>query len=232
MAVKNRENASIQEIWDVQRALGGEKRGWHPYFRMNDREESEFEMLDERPGSVEDWGRPELEDETKNIGDAIEEYLAERYWMEEVDDGAVDVVVTEGPFSGVPVQAKGAAVLVTQGEGRDGRMYSRPGGFYMREDRMEELADEEEAILYTAVHHPQWEFEEEPDAPVIEINEEVDSAVIGELAFPAADVYEATDFDSDGKKYWNWDKAYGERPDTRKTVERWYDDTFLQARTG
>lgn len=232
MSMETLQKASVQKIWRVQEALGGEKIGWHPYYRMNDREEKEFEMLDTRPESVEDWGRPELEDETKNIGDAVERYLADRYWMEEVDDGAVDLVVTEGPFSGVPVQAKGAAVLVTQGEGEDGEMYSRPGGFYMREDRMSELAEEEEAILYTAVHHPQWEFEEEPDAPVIEINEEVDSAVIGELALPAEQVYDATDFNSDGKKYWNWQKAYGERPETSKTVEEWYDDTFLQARTG
>lgn len=232
MAVKNREKASVQDIWDVQRALGGKTRGWHPEFYMNDRAEEAEDPLNERPESVEEWGRPDLEDATDEIGDAVEEYLEDRFWMEIVDDGAVDLVIDEGPLEGSLVQAKGAIVLAKGGKkDSEGRLYSRPGGFYMREDRMKELAEaDENAILYTVVHYPRREHE--TDLPVLEVNEEIDTAVLGELAFPAEEAYRRTDFDSDGKKYWKWDKAYGERPDTSSTVEEWYEDTFLQARTG
>jgi len=151
--------------------------------------------------------------------------------MEIVDDGAVDLVVDDGEFEGTLVQAKGASVL-SKGGKRDaqGRLYSRPGGFYMREDRMKELAEaEEDAILYTVVHYPRREHEIQ-DVPLLDVNDVIDTAVIGELAFSAEDVYRRTDFDSDGKKYWKWPHAYGERPETSSTVDNWYSETFLQAR--
>ena len=232
MEAENEKKASIQNIWNVQEGLGGEVRGWHPEFFMNDRADEAVDKLDERPESVEEWGRPDLEELTDEIGDAVEEYLEGRYWMDNIDDGAVDLVVEEGPFEGSLVQAKGAAVLAKGGK-RDsqGRLYSRPGGFYMREDRMEELVEaEEDAILYTAVHYPcrQHSIEE---VPILELNDEVDTAIIGEFAFPAEKVHRETEYNSGGFGYWKWPDAYGERPKSSSTVKKWYDDSFLQART-
>lgn len=228
MNTGQKKNASIEDIWSIQEALGGERHGWHPYFQMNDRAREAEDPLDERPESVEEWGRPDLDGATDEIGDAVEEYLEDRFWMDNIDDGAVDLVVEEGSLQGSLVQAKGAIVLAKGGK-RDshGRLYSRPGGFYMREDRMEELAEaEKNAILYTVVHYPRREHD--TDLPVLDVNEEIDTAVIGELAFPAEEVYRRTDFDSDGKKYWKWSKAYGERPDTSETVDNWYRNSFLE----
>lgn len=224
-----RKRKSVESIWRIQEALGGERRGWHPRFYMNDITTDSAETLDERPESVEDWGRPELESSTKQIGDAIESYLEENYWMDNVDDGAVDLIVEEGAFEDALVQAKGAVVKATQGDDGKGRMYSRPGGFYLREDRMKELSEaDEDAILYTVVHYPRRELPEDLEVPLVSINDDVDSALVGEFAFPAEEVYRSTDFDRDGKKYWDWDKAYGERPNTSSVVERWHQDSFLE----
>lgn len=228
MEAENEKKASIQSIWNVQKAMGGEVRGWHPEFFMNDRADEAVDKLDERPESVDDWGRPDLDGLTDEIGDAVEQYLEDRYWMDNIDDGAVDLVVEDGVFEDALVQAKGAVVLAKGGK-RDsqGRLYSRPGGFYMREDRMKELVEaKEDAILYTVVHYPQREHEVE-NLPLMELDEEVDTAVIGEFAFPAEEVYRRTDFDSDGKKYWKWTHAYGERPQTSEIVDDWYSDNFL-----
>jgi len=93
MEAENEKKASIQNIWNVQKGLGGEVRGWHPEFFMNDRADEAVDKLDERPESVEEWGRPDLEELTDEIGDAVEEYLEGRYWMDNIDDGAVDLVV-------------------------------------------------------------------------------------------------------------------------------------------
>ena len=228
MKQETRSKASVQEIWDIQEALGGERSGWHPYFHMNERTQSAEDPLEERPESMEEWGRPELDGATDEIGDTIEEYLEDRFSMSIVDDGAIDLIVEQGPLEGSLVQAKGAIVLAKGGKkDSQGRLYSRPGGFYMREDRMEELAQaDENAILYTVVHYPRREHD--TDLDVLEVNDEIDTAVLGELAFPAEEVYERTDFDSDGKKYWKWSDAYGERPDTSGTVQDWYRESFLE----
>jgi len=229
MKTRTREKASIEEIWAVQEALGGERIGWHPHFHMNDRAERAEDTLEEKPESVEEWGRPDIGDFTDDIGNAVENYLEDRFWMENIDDGAVDLVVEEGEFEGAYVQAKGATVLAKGGKkDSQGRLYSRPGGFYMREERMKELAEaDEDAILYTVVHYPRREHDTE-DVPVLDVNDEIDTAVIGEMAFPAEEVYKRTDFDSDHKKYWKWTDAYGERPSTPETVDNWYSNSFLQ----
>ncbi len=230
-------SSDIETIWSLYTALGGEKRPYHPHFSMNDRAEDAIEPLEERPEDKrESWGRPHLGRYTDDIGNMVEDYLEETYDMRRVNDGEVDLVVTDGVFEGVPVQAKGAAVLASQGEDGNGSWYSRPGGIYMREDSMEKLS-EKDSLLHTVIHYPRNSFTEDEKnhmpVPVEEVNdgedmEPVESALVGELVLPVGKVFEKVDFNSNGFLYWDWPEAYGEKPDTSGLVEEWYRDSFIQ----
>jgi len=231
MGTKKKQKASVQDIWAIQAALGGERRGWHPRFYMNDRAEEAVETLEKRPESVEEWGRPDMESMTHEIGDAVENYLEDNYWMEIVDDDAVDLVVTDGVFEGSPVQSKGAIILAKDRSAGDGTIYSRPGGFYMREDNMKELSEmDETALLHTSVHYPRREIPQDLDVPVLNVNDEIDTAIIGELTLPVEEVYRQTEFHSDGNYYWKWSKAYGKNPNSSEIVQEWYQNTEISER--
>ena len=124
---------------DIFTALGGEPRNWHPGH-------SELEREDD----VED--RMDLSHCTEAIGRMGEEYLAETYDMEIVDDGEVDLVVTDGVFEGVPVQSKCAIRVASRGE------RISDGGIYMKGDAMARLAGASyntEALDYEMNGEPQ-----------------------------------------------------------------------------
>lgn len=240
--LENKKDPAITKIWKVYESLGGKKRPWHPYFSMNDLSNSALDIPNPRPEDKENsWNRPHLGNYTDNIGNAIEDYLEETYNMVRINDGPVDLRVTDGPFEGSPVQAKGAAVIVSQGQSSDGCWYSRPGGIYMREPSITQLIEEnndygDDALLHTVVHYPQFAFEEETNVPIIEVNdgeedgkEHVKTALIGELVMPVEKALETIEFNGGKRKacYWDWPKAYGERPNTSNIVEEWYEDTIL-----
>lgn len=239
MQQETRIENGIESIWQVYEALGGEKRPYHPVYSVNDLAEEAVDPLEERPENKEEsWGRPHLGRYTDDIGNMVEDYLQETYDMERVNDGAVDLVVTDGVFEGVPVQAKGAAILASQGEDSNGNWYSRPGGIYMRGKSMEELA-EEDALLHTAVHYPRTEFTDSEreglPVPIRQVHdgsemEAVESALVGELVLPARKVFENVSFNQNGFKYWDWPNAYGEHPNTSQLVEEWYEDSVIEDR--
>ncbi len=230
-------SSDIETIWSVYEALGGEKRPYHPHFSMNSRAEEAVDPLDQRPEDKrESWGRPHLGRYTDDIGNMVEDYLEDTYHMERVNDGEVDLVVTDGVFEDVPVQAKGAAILASQGEDGKGRWYSRPGGIYMREESMKKLA-EQDALLHTVVHYPRSSFTDDErqklPVPVENVNEgtemePVESALVGELVLPVDQVFEQVEFNSNGFRYWDWPEAYGEKPNTSALVEEWYRNSFIE----
>lgn len=165
--------------------------------------------------------------------------------MERINDGPVDLRVTEGPFEGSPVQAKSAAVIVSRGRRSDGSWYSSPGGIYMREKSITKLLDPEESygenpLLHTVVHYPKSGFNTELEIPVREVcdgleenREPVKTALVGELILSVEQVLEEVSFNNGKRKacYWDWPEAYGRRPDTSETVEKWYENTFLTEKT-
>ena len=213
--------------------LGGSHRPWHPYFVMNDRTPGSIRPLEKRPADKEkEWGRPDLERHTEGIGNMVERYLEENYNMERVNNGCIDLIVTEGIFEDIEVQAKGAAVLVSQGRDANGNWYSRPGGIYMRENSINKLA-ERDSLLHTVVHYPrsdfQRDFEHDFNVPLEPLSPEIESALIGELILPVEKVKEEISFNNNGYCYWEWTKAYGERPNTADIGE-WYKDSFIEDR--
>lgn len=230
-------SSDIETIWSVYEALGGEKRPYHPHFSMNNRAEGAVNRLEQRPEDKrESWGRPHLGRYTDDIGNMVEDYLENTYDMKRVNDGEVDLVVTDGVFEDVPVQAKGAAILASQGEDGKGRWYSRPGGIYMREDSMKKLA-EQDALLHTVVHYPRSSFTDDErqklPVPVENVNEgtdmePVESALVGELVLPVDKVFEQVEFNSNGFRYWDWPEPYGENPNTSALVEEWYKNSFIE----
>lgn len=234
------ETEGIETIWQVYEELGGEKRPYHPHFSINERAEAALNPLDERPSDKrESWGRPHLGRYTDDIGDMVEDYLEGTYDMERVNNGEVDLRVTDGAFEDIPVQAKGAVILASQGENSNGDWYSRPGGIYMREQAMEKLA-QEEALLHTVVHYPRTEFtdpeKESLKTPIRTVHdgsemEPVESALIGEIVLPVERVMEKVSFNNNGFRYWDWPEAYGEKPNASQIANEWYEDTFIEDRT-
>lgn len=232
-----KETKGIETIWSVYEALGGEKRPYHPHFSINEHAEEALEPLNKRPSDKrESWGRPHLGRYTDDIGNMVEDYLEEQYDMERVNNGEVDLRVTDGAFEGVPVQAKGAVLLASQGEDTNGNWYSRPGGIYMREQSMNKLA-QGDALLHTVVHYPRTEFtaseREKLVTPIREVYngskmEPVESALIGELVLPVEQVMEEVNFNDNGFRYWDWPEAYRERPNTSQLVSDWYRNTFIE----
>lgn len=209
--------------------LGGEERPWHPF---DEELLNSIEYPDERPLNKRDeWQRPDLEDYTDEIGKSIEDYLSERYDMELVDDREVDLVVDSGPYANTDVQAKGAIFLASQGQDRDGRWYSRPGGIYLREDGFKQLDDD--SLLHSVVHLPRFEWSRDIPVPVLEINdgikkEKVETALVGELVLPVNQVQKEISFNSNGYLYWEWPEVYGAEPDTSSVEQEWYsEESFL-----
>lgn len=238
MAQEMRRDVGIESIWEVYEALGGERRPYHPLFSINELADEAVDPLEERPENKEEsWGRPHLGSYTEDIGEMVENYLEDVYDMERVNNGAVDLRVTDGVFEGIPVQAKGAVILASQGPDGKGTWYSRPGGIYMREGAIEELS-EEDSLLHTVVHYPKEEFtdaeREKLSVPFREVHDgsektPVESALVGELVMPVNKVAEEVNFNNNGYKYWDWPEAYGSKPSTHNTVDKWYKDSFIDA---
>ena len=217
-------------IRDIFLELGGGDRPWHP---LDPAVTDTIDYPTERPQNIrDDWKRPDLENYTEDIGRSVEEYLETTYQMERVDEGEVDLLVTDGQMEGTEVQSKGSIFLASQGPDGKGGYYSRPGGIYVRDTGLGELP--RDALLHSVVHLPRFEWDSDISVPVIKISdgeedrEHVETALVGELVLPVGKVQDEISYDSDGTYYWDWEDAYGEEPDDEGIEERWYSGSFLE----
>lgn len=222
---------------DIFTALGGKPRPWHPAHSGLEREDDVEERMDFSP-------------HTEAIGRMGEEYLEETYDMEIIDDGEVDLRVTDGVFEGIPVQSKCAIRVASRGH------HVSDGGIYMKGPAMSELAgatyntelhdyemqaEPKEGILHAIVHQPREKYSEEVkenvDAPLRDIVKKEDGKVaetflVGEIVIPAHRAVESVKFGAGDRKasYWNWSKAYQPVKDKKSEAIRpsdWYRESFI-----
>lgn len=220
---------------EITKFLGSRREQYHPRELLDD-ENFPLERLEPNPQNKhEAWGRRNLREMTDAIGNAWERYLAENYFMDIIDDGAVDLRVTDGLFKDSPVQAKNCCVINSRGSYDDGRAKSSPGVAYMRHDNMEAFSDfdfsksdtvdasdfSRPGLVHVAVHYP---LEEMPDLtekiPIKhidhpEFNYSVETAYIGEIVLPATPLYEDNQdrFGNGDRGAWplKWTELFGER---------------------
>lgn len=223
---------------DIFVALGGERRNWHPAHTFLEREDDVSDRMDFSP-------------HTEAIGRMGEEYLEETYDMEIVDDGEVDLVVTDGVFEGIPVQSKCAIRVASRGERiSDGGIYMKgpamarlAGGRYNEEllDYEVRSNDTKDGFLHAIVHQPRESYPEEVkknvDVPLRDIVKKEDGKVaetflVGEAVIPADRAVENVKFDTGNRRasYWDWSKAYQPAKDERSNALRpsdWYRNSFI-----
>lgn len=238
--IRNQSNENSLTFNDIFVALGGEPRNWHPDHSEMEREED-----------VDD--RRDFSDCTNAIGKMGEEYLAETYDMEIIDDGEVDLVVTDGVFEGVPVQSKCAIRVASRGDYiSDGALYMKgpamgelTGATYNPEKRDYEMQGEpEESLLHGIVHQPREEYPEEVknsiDVPLRDIVKKDDGKVaetflVGEIVIPAYRAVESVKFGEGERRasYWDWTDAYQPARDEESEAikpSEWYQDSFISER--
>ncbi len=222
---------------DIFTALGGESRSWHPAHSGLDREEDVEERMDFSP-------------HTEAIGRMGEEYLEETYDMELIDDGEVDLRVTDGVFEGVPVQSKCAIRVASRGDRvSDGGIYMKgpamgklSGATYNTELRDYEMrAEPKEGLLHAIVHQPREKYSEEiknnVDVPLRDIVKKEEGKIaetflVGEIVMPAHRAVESVKFGAGNRRasYWDWSKAYTPAKDKKSEAIRpsdWYKDSFI-----
>lgn len=225
---------------DIFVALGGEPRTWHPEHSVLEEEEDIGDRMNFSP-------------HTEAIGRMGEEYLAETYNMEIIDDGEVDLVVTDGVFEGVPVQSKCAIRIASRGERTsDGGLYMKgpamgklAGAAYNSEKRDYEMQGEpEESLLHGIVHQPREEYPEEVknevDVPLRDIVKKEEGKVaetflVGEIVIPAYRAVESVKFGEGERRasYWDWTDAYQPARDEESealTPSDWYQESFISER--
>lgn len=233
---------SVPEITEF---LGSRRNQYHPGELLDD-EKFPLDRLEPNPINKQDaWGRRNLREMTDEIGAAWENYLAENYFMEVIDDGAVDLRVTDGLFEGSPVQAKNCCVINARGSFDDGRAKSSPGSAYMRNYNMEALSDfdfsnsdsvdpddySRPGLVHVAVHYP---LEDMPDLPneipvrTIEHPSQdysVETAYIGEMVLPAKTLYENNKdrFGNGDRAAWplKWTELFGEENKRNNLMDYW-----------
>jgi hypothetical protein len=234
------ENSEPLSFNDIFVALGGEPRNWHPAHSALER----VENVDSRMN---------FSHHTDAIGRMGEEYLEETYNMEIIDDGEVDLRITDGVFEGLPVQSKCAIRVASRGE------RTSDGGIYMKGPAMGELAgatynpetqdyemteQPKEGLLHTIIHQPREEYSEQVkddlDLPLRDIIKKEDGKVaetflVGELVIPAYKAVESVKFNTGDRraKYWDWQKAYLPAKDGNSNavkVSDWYSDSFIAER--
>ena len=233
---------SVPEITEF---LGSRREQYHPGELLND-EDFPLDELEPNPiDKHEAWGRRDLSEMTHKIGDAWETYLTENYFMEVIDDGAVDLKVTDGLFEGSPVQAKNCCVINARGSFDDGRAKSSPGVAYMRDHSMEALSDfdfsdskevnagdySRPSLVHVAVHYPLEDMPHLPDevsTTTIEHPDKdysVETAFIGEIVLPAGPLYENNKcrFGDGGRGAWplKWTELFGKENERNKFMDYW-----------
>ncbi|WEL23281.1 hypothetical protein [Candidatus Nanohalovita haloferacivicina] len=226
---------------DIFEALGGSSRTWHPGHTQLERENDVSDRMDFSP-------------HTEAIGRMGEEYLQDTYNMEIVDDGEVDLVVTDGVFEGIPVQSKCAIRVASRGN------YISDGGIYMKGPAMARLAggsynentldyemngnNLKEGLLHAIVHQPRESYPEQVkeavDAPIRDIVKKkkgkiAETFIVGEAVIPADRALESVKFDTGDRRasYWNWSKAYQPAKDDRSEALKpsdWYSGSFIEDR--
>lgn len=243
MKAKEKPEFSVPEISD---ALGFRREDFHPDELLSD-PEFPLDYPESRPeDKYSEWNRPDLRSFTEAIGAAWENDLSERYDMEIVRNGPVDLRVTEGVFENSPVQAKNACIINSKGQRADGTWRSRPGLVYVKRPEMKALAetdldnieglDEEEysspALLHAAVHYPQEDMPDLPEeVPVKEIESpdgrdySFETAYIGEIIVPIAPMYQENrdSFNSGSRQAWplEWPTVFGEKEEDENFMQYW-----------
>lgn len=243
MQAKEETEFSVPEISE---ALGFRRESFHPDELLSDTE-IPLDYPETRPeDKYDEWNRPDLRSFTEAIGAAWENNLSERYDMEIVRNGPVDLRVTDGVYEGSPVQAKNACIINSKGQRADGTWRSRPGLVYVKRPEMEALAqtdlsdieglDEQDysspALLHAAVHYPQEDMPELPeDIPVKEIESpdeqdySFETAYIGEIIVPIKPMYEDNidAFNSGIRQAWplEWPTVFGEKEGNETFMEYW-----------
>lgn len=232
-------------VAEITEFLGSRRDQYHPEELLED-EDFPLDNLEPHPQNKhEAWGRKNLRDMTDEIGNAWEDYLSQHYNMELIDEGPIDLRVSEGLFEGSPVQAKNCCVINARGSFDDGRAKSSPGVAYMREHNMKYLSDfdfsdfenidkdeySRPGLVHVAVHYP---LEEMPnlqgEIPTNRIEHpdkdySVDTAYIGEIVIPAKPLYEENKerFGNGERGAWplNWKELFGSREGNSDFMDYW-----------
>ncbi|QKQ98431.1 hypothetical protein GKQ38_02810 [Candidatus Nanohaloarchaea archaeon] len=232
---------------EISEALGFRREQFHPDELLSD-EEFPLDYPETRPeDKYEEWNRPDLRAFTDNIGAAWEDKLAERYDMDTVRIGPVDLKVTEGKFEDSPVQAKTACIINSKGQRDDGSWKTQPGLLYVKRPEMESLAemnfedtclDPDEysppALLHGSVHYPREDMPKLPDSvPTATIespddrNYSFETAYVGEIVTPVGPLYKDNQdaFNSGSRQAWplNWRKAFGRNIEDESIMRYWRD---------
>lgn len=241
MEIKEEPDFSVPEISE---ALGFRREQFHPDELLSD-PEFPLDYPETRPqDKYDEWNRPDLRKFTDAIGAAWEDKLAERYNMDIVRNGPVDLRVTEGRFEGSPVQAKTACIINSKGQRKDGSWKTQSGLLYVKKPEMESLTEMDfgdtgldpdnyspPALLHGSVHYPQEDMpalpEEVPTATIEspdDRNYSFETAYVGEIVTPIGPLYRDNEdaFNSGSRQAWplNWDKAFGE---DENIMEYWQD---------
>lgn len=246
--VKNQAN-EIPDFSYISKALGGDRKQFHPDELLSD-PEFPLEYLNPAPlDRYDEWDRPDLRDFTHAIGAAWEESLADRYNMELVRKGPIDLRVTEGPFRGSPVEAKSACIINSRDTREDGSVISSPGQIYVKKDKMRRLVNldfddihgletedySSPAILHASVHYPK---ENMPNLPenfpfsIIESpgerNYQLPTAYVGEIVLPAKPLFRENQnaFNGGKRGAWplEWKTAFGKNEEEENFMRYWRDE--------
>jgi len=234
------QQGDVPSFNDIFVALGGEPRSWHPAHSGLEKVEDISDRMNFSP-------------HTDAIGRMGEEYLQETYDMEIVDDGEVDLCVTDGVFEGLPVQSKCAIRVASRGDRTsDGGIYMKghamarlSGAVYNNEKRDYEIVgDPDKGLLHTMVHQPREEYPEEVkedlDLPVRDIVRQEDGKVaetvlVGEMVIPAYRAVQNVKFNTGDRRasYWEWSDAYLPAKDDSSEAVRpsdFYMSSFIEDR--
>ena len=231
----------------ISEQLGLKREQFHPDQLLSD-PDFPLDYLETRPEDpYEAWNRPDLREFTDQLGSAWEEILAERYNMETIRNGPVDLRVTEGVFEGSPVQAKSACVINKRGTRADGTVKSQPGQLYIKKPEMESLAHMDlsetsldiadyspPALLHGSVHYPQEDMPTLPKnirtatiTPNDGRNYSFETAYIGEIIAPIPPLYEENNdvFNTGERQAWplSWQTAFGENEEDENIMKYWRD---------
>lgn len=187
----------ITDPSDFSKLMGRNLDNWHP---------EDISTI----SAKESGDRDPLKSENKSIGRAFEEYAANNYTAELVDNGAVDIRIGLGERAqGWPVQVKSTALYVKKGF-RNGEEQLREGSFKLREEHYEKLP--EESFILFNVYNPAYRNNDR-GINVIELeNEDMYIEVLGELLLPKPIVEEYVDPDwySNGQYDLRWTDLFGE----------------------
>lgn len=229
---------------EISEDLGFRREQFHPDELLSD-PEFPLDYPERRPeDKYDEWNRPDLRAFTDAIGAAWEENLAERYDMEIVRNGPVDLKVTDGIFEGSPVQAKTACIINSKGQRDDGTWKTQPGLIYVKRPEMESLAEMDfsdtgldlseyspPAILHGSVHYPLEDMPPISEVPTATIespderNYSFETAYVGEIIAPIGPLYQdnSDSFNGGSRQAWplNWDKAFGESPEDENIMKYW-----------